>query len=423
MPAPQRTYLHAMPTLGVFLLAGACFFSPFRFFRVPGPITIALSDFFLLGALLISLWGAFSGKYQIRITAAYAFSSVLLLIGAVITWVSHPVIENIYTGVKFLSSIILVPMVCAWVIRGGWWEMKIGMASLIAGNLLLAVIAAANSQGVYIFEFLGDSAYTSSRQSGPSHHPIWMANTCLITFPLIFFFLFKHGSGPLTRLSMLMVGFVFIYAILISGSRSALVGLLFSVIPVLVILLSRINSLSGRILGWSGIIISLTISVLVFLILMTDQQFIDQESAFNRLFFSAGSADYSSSKRIFYMNYAWDEFLENPLTGVGFQAIWLAHSAILSVMHTAGLTTLVAYLLWHAACLLGFLNLNVYYRKLNEDWNHRLLLAVLFGSFLAWIVNGQMQALVAERSGYYVVGLMFALYLYRSSYRNAPIQS
>lgn len=389
--------------MGLFALA--CFFSPFRLFRLQFPVSLSWSDACLFAAAAVAVVQSFRARESLRIPFLFGLVCFLMLISIILTSASNTDFYNFRMGLTFFISLAGVPVIALWVTQGRRERVILAMIALLMGNFLLAIIAICNDYGYQVLTFLGDTATRVGRQSGPTVHPTLFAHNLVVVLPFAMYFILK--SQFVIQAAALCIAGLMLMAIDISGSRSAVLAVLVAIVPMLVMMSGAIKAASIKLFSWF-VVVWVPIWIVLFIIEIGPQDVLES-SAFDRLVFSAGTADRSSFARANIIQLSWQEFLEKPLLGVGYKHLWQAHSGYLSVLHTSGMIGGFAYFLWLLFCLFGFASWHRGNHLNGAAWADRLLWAAVFSSFLAWVVNLLFQSFVEERSGYYSIGLMLSI--------------
>lgn len=210
--------------------------------------------------------------------------------------------------------------------------------------------------GLYEYYFLPGSL-DDMRISGTLDDPTGFAYTMVILLPLVWYLL-THTRRPLMRLGLAAAGMLFLYAILLSGTRSAMLA------AVGVMFLIAVQAKRP--------LLTLTIAALILLLALV---FMPEQTK-SRLGISSietsKAAQASTERRITYLMFGTQLFLEYPFLGTGLggfateyghseyqfmrlsgEARRIAHNMYLEIAIGTGLTGLLPFLLLMGSPLIG----------------------------------------------------------------------
>lgn len=229
--------------------------------------------------------------------ALLAAALIVVAITAISTWTAGAG----WTALDNPSRALLLPW-CAWVA----WTTGVRMSSLWYGALAGLLIAFAIS---IVQVWLG------VERAGSEANPIVFANAVL-TLLVVAVFCRPPGRGLL--MPLLLVGMIVLanVAVILSGSRGALLGL---GLVVLMLLVGGATQYRWRRLGIAGGVLA-TLFVALWTVPWLSTQFrLDQLHA-DVSGYALGQVDKPISARLALLSVAWDAFRDAPLTGIGIDA-------------------------------------------------------------------------------------------------------
>lgn len=429
-----------MGRLSLAILATAFFLAPVNALRLRD---VAAGDFLVLLAIL-----AAPVTYGLRrlprdtvpmwVWAASALLITSVLLGTAFSiGVGSPVYSelrdqgvpyssSIVMGVRLLLACLLFPVAIS-VLSRSWDDINLLTLAWLAGvavSCAAAVLDSALGTGVQVSlsyapdvvrPFVEGGPWGVARQVGLTDHPNTLGLTAAMATPLA---LVRIGRvrgllifGPLSAL--LVTGVV------ISGSRSALLGLSVGVVAVTVLNFRGIIGGFDRFVGfvrrtsrWSGATWVTVLLVAVFLLIVSVGGLIavagtsplNDLPGVNRLVGAdEESTTVSDNDRLDKLNAALSGIAKRPLTGTGYQWIEMPHSLPLGLLLSGGLLALIGF----AVAMGGYLYEGLRLRRPQLGrWNPLLtgVLASVFVFLSIAMVNNQ----VINRYLYLPMGLILA---------------
>jgi hypothetical protein len=288
--------------------------------------------------------------------------------------------SDFFTLIKYEIALLLIPLVIAAVAT---------TKERIEGLMNLFVLSAVINSAVAIVDFLGvpiaPTATVSSRASGLTIHPNFLALTCTVAIPLAVWWISRGGQW---RLRGLIATTLLLGGSYASGSRA---GAVTSILGI-VLTVAALPSLRRRL----GLVLPLVGLLLVPLLLFTPAggAVLDQV----RL---TGNQSGSDTARSHLAQIAIDQFKAQPIQGVGLGVIEDAHNIYLQLLASGGLIAALSFLTY-----IGGLASSVR-RAFGGPLSDHAVAAGL--SVLMWLVNGRYDSQLADKYLYVVPGFLVAI--------------
>lgn len=388
------------------LIVAGAFCSPINwsvFGRLP------LADFFFILAFLLQAPFMVQG-----LARAYALpllpltGCMLFVVNSIINVaMASPYAAPLFVA-KLLYSFYLFPLLLAYTLFWNLRKVDIMLAAWLAGAALTAFVALASSYHIPVFGYIDPYAASGVRARGLSYHANALGYTSALTAPVAIYLLacYRH---ILIRLFAFVALALVLYGIQASGSRSSLLGLVAGVLVlVLVPGFLRGNRLWLYLMVFLGLAATLLLGYAVARGLGLPIADSIASSAVGRLLGLSHGAIASTNLRIQIALRSWADFVANPLFGIGYGAIRIAQSNVLSILQSGGLLGLTAFLTWLSGLFAAGIRVKVgLYHAVSA--HYRLLWSVVVAGLVIWFVNTAFQPLLNDRNGYILVGVLFAL--------------
>lgn len=304
-------------------------------------------------------------------------------------------------GVRLLVAACVMPIVIAALCSSlkrvhlaiSLWLVGTAVSSIIG---LLAAFSSLDLQEAITGAQYGTVQHggTAGRFVGLAVHPTIFGVMAALTFAVALARITNRRTawkyGPL-------VG-IYAGAVLVSGSRAALAGIIAAFAVTYCYQLRSRKYLAGLVATgcavglWKMEALSGSISVI--------QRITGSDTK------AAAGAEISNTARQSAMSDAWGYFLERPFSGWGFDAIKGAHNTVLQLLSSGGVIALMGWgLLVVGALHLGW----QLYRSLPEPYNHDAF--GLINSIVVIFIGGMSMNIILDRWLYVPVGLMLGLHL------------
>lgn len=215
----------------------------------------------------------------------------------------------------------------------GWWK---------PDEKVVVRLASAYVLGSTLSSAVGIAQYHGERIQGLTTHPNFFAMCATLAIAIVPFLETRVEQG--WRLAILATVPMNLLGIWWSGSRTALLGMIFVAMLYPLLKRSVVAALGLAAAGVSAI----------YVVVRLASSYTDETSALGRLL-GGGSASVSDEARIAHQEQAWNNFLSSPVIGRGFEPRtqglgFDAHNIYLQVASATGVLGLIAFLL-----MLGFL--------------------------------------------------------------------
>lgn len=399
---PQLYTAPYFPLVG-WLLAIAFFLCPATtWLLIPG--ILSWSDVFLLAAVLVYIPGTVLRQEGLQIPTFALFSVGLLVIASMVSYTNHTNSLNPANCLKFVISLLVVPTSIMWCTRGKQDAIHRALWFWLIGTCLSALIAVLSKYGISVHGLQDESTVFGGRPSGLTYHANVLSYTCALLIPVAIY-LAVTARTPLIR--WICIGAIGLLSdgILVSGSRASILAVMASGLVWLPnpfktkVHRSELIILAGGILVIAGI---------AFYILLSDNPFEDSTNALSRLFGNLNESQRSNDARTRAARIAYDGFSGAPIFGQGFEHIRRAHNSSLQILHSGGIVSFGAVILWWAGMGRNWWRLHLNAMK-RMAANEVMMLKMFLSIALVEIVNGAFEPLLTDRNGYIAFGLMLGL--------------
>lgn len=308
---------------------------------------------------------------------------------------SDDFLENISFAIRFIVAYVGLPLVILGVSGGNIDRQRKIVLVWIGFVAVNGFIAALDASGISnLAGILSDRVYRL-RYAGLTAHPNHLALACAMVLPVLLALYIPNGK-KLSRALFLLVLSGVLLGVLVSGSRAGLIGLIWAVVY-----WGCINH------AWRRFFIKLALvgvigAVIIFgaLELRQASTQVNQGSGivsvaafvFSRLGGGEGVQE-SDAGRLDKYALGINEFIEDPILGVGYSKIRAAHNIYLQLLQGGGLFGFLAFsvLITGALCALRFEVLR------GHSIERRLMCAGLIGSLGSWLIMGLAQNLIFDR--------------------------
>lgn len=300
------------------VIVAGLFFAPMNDVRPTATATnVTLGDTLLAMGLLLLAPVLLTRK--LTLPKAYVFGWILLASTSLVAsaLATNPAASFTHF-VKFLAAALVLPVAFAW-----WRPDRRTVVRLATAYVI--------GTGVSIVSALIEGPIdTENRHDGLTTHPNFLGHTAVLALCLTFFVLTQHGVQR--RWFFYGVGLLCVYGVWISGSRASFVGLV--AVAVLYPLIER------SMLAAAGTVLGLVMTLVFWEQIVSNSG----DSALRRLLGTA-SSEASDQIRRNAFTAVLDDFLANPLTGVGFENVLYAHNIYVEIAAAAGVFGLFGFLL------------------------------------------------------------------------------
>jgi O-antigen ligase len=369
----------ALSRLRGLALAGAAITLPMSAWKVIGPITTA--DLFLVAAVVL-----FFPRFELAaarrlwfLALAIALAAVGGVIGTVVT--GSDAVASAEILARFLAaSIGAMVLVACW--RPGLEQARSFGSLWVAGGVASGLVA-----------LIIPDLHMFLRPSGLTPHPNHLAIISVILLGVALALVIsdrarEHGLSGLHALAGLGAAGVLFAAIVASGSRAGLGAAL--VVGFLVILSTRERSVVRVAVGLAAIGLVVVVLGLA-----------GEDNALDR---TIGGDESSAEARQEHNAAAWDRFVDDPITGVGFGDVTDAHIFLLQFASAAGVLGIVAGL------MLVFLALRTYvvavWRRMADDPPRWAMVAGFAAAVIGYLAASVFQNVLWDRNVWLAFVLM-----------------
>lgn len=396
--------------LGHWLLAGAFFAMPLNAFRVAGSVTVG--DFLLLAAIPFALVAVIA-RDDIPRLPAWLYAGGFLLISSILLvevfppgWREQVFLtpttllqeqsdiedsSSLLSGIRLLIALLFLPVVTCF-LADGWRKIRLLTDAWLAGVALSCAVAVLGAAAgidplgsLAGFPLLGEGLYQGTRAAGLSVHPVTLALTAVMAAPVVLTRITDRRSG-------LVYGPVFgliLLAILLSGTRSGLLVLLFICAVVM-----AVNPRTRRLLAGVLLAGAAAICVLLLASIPGTERFQGGDA-------SAGA---SNQARLNLYEESVSYIADRPLTGYGFELIRDSHSLVLQLLLAGGLIGLIGYF----TVFVGYLTIGWRSRLRVPDWIRPDAVGLTL-ALVAFLAAGLVGNDVYARYLYIPAGLLLAM--------------
>ena len=372
---------------------------------------VQVADALLLtSAACIGVASAVEGR-RLAIAPPYLVMSALgLLIMGMVAAVDAGagVGSNLVKAVEFSGALLLTPILVAC-LAGSRRRMNLVLLAWSASVVINGAVG-----------ILDDSAHLSigaaiagrqyaGRQAGLTLQPNDLGVICAMIMPIALTKVMTLARRPAERIWYGIVLLIAIAAILVSGSRAALLAW----VVVLVIAFLARSPMRAKV---GALIVVLAVAVPLIAV-TTSVGGSSQFAAITRLTHKTSATNAANSSRFFLYTTAITSFTDHPATGIGFSVVRQATDIYLQVLQAGGIFALAAFLLF----VFGTLRLGLrYIRPRAPDDPDRILALAFLTSFGVWLFEGFVQNDIYNRYLFIPVGLLLAMEYIRLKESDAP---
>lgn len=309
---------------------------------------------------------------------------------------TEEVTGNLVPAFRFGVALLLTPLLVGALTGTGARRRDLVVLAWLASVSINALVALTDFAG---FTALGEIFYpgnTSGRFNGLTAHPNHLGLVCAMALPLALWGLLHRPPGPLGRLPFLAVLALLVSAILLTGSRAALIGAVAGAALLLTLVAQRGRAAMGVVI--LGVAAAAVVSSLT-------ARESEDGAVLGRLTGEVSVAQ-SDEGRFEAFRQAIDAFAANPLFGAGYEHVRSAHDIYLQLLEAGGLIALVAFLFFAVGSVrLG----NLVRRARALALSQRELATALVASLAVWFIVGLTQNALYDRFLYLPAGLLLGL--------------
>lgn len=355
------------------------------------------------GALLLA---------SIVIVEVFPPDSVADLFGS---FMDPPYGSSVGPGLRLLVALVAVPIVIATLVER-WSAIGLLVKAFIFGvsvscaAAVLDAYAGTSIQASFAVnreEVEAFLSYQQARYVGLTGHPNTLSMTAVIASPLVL----ARMADPRRFPAWMAVFVLLLVAVLLTGSRSGLVGMVLVAAGSLALnpaLRATLVSRDRRVVAGLAAGVLVTVA-LIFVVPIQDHSTVDSgqssgPAAVSRLNPSESSAEESNTIRRQYFEDSVTYISRRPVPGYGFEWIETSHNIYLQLLLSGGLLALAAFLLIY----LGYLREAVRIRSRVPQASQADLLGLTV-SLLAFLVMGLVSTDLLDRYLYFPAGLVLAM--------------
>lgn len=394
---------------GSLLLVLTFFTLPLNTLRPGG---VAIGDYFVFALVVLApVWLLFRGCPKDFIPKWMGISALffVLSLGLVVvfpheftpdlyrrlTEVNEPYSSSVVVWARIIFALLLFPLVVALMLRS-WDTVKLVAGAWVLGVALSALVAfvdvalgteiqrSLSYDAAAIHGFLDADQYGQSvRQVGLTDHPNTLGLTAAMAFPMAFVLM---GS----RLQLLVfapAALMLVAAVFLSGSRSALLGVVVSVIALCWLFRERLlvhirgenhgrRRLALKIVAAVALLAMVPAALFAVAYVRDSGISLGGSATFERLDGDSAASQISNDERSQSMSASLDAIAEYPLVGSGFVWVETPHNIVLAMLMSGGVLALVAFI-W---ALGGYLKDGFHARSLAEGRALTLMNGILASS-------------------------------------------
>lgn len=343
-------------------------------------------------------------RERLQIPAFILLAVSLLSIACLVSYINHTDPLNPINCLKLVISMLL-PACIMWCTRGRHEVIHQALWCWLLGTCFSALIAVLYKHGVSVSGLQDESTIFGGRPSGLTYHANVLAYTCALLIPVAIYLAITARSTLIRTLCIAAIGLL-VNGVLVSGSRASVLAVFASGIVWLP------NPFKPKVHRGELFILvggALVITGIVFYMLISDNPFEDSTNALSRLFGDLSTSQQSNDARSNVARIAYDGFSAAPLFGQGFEHIRIAHNSTLQILHSGGLVSLTAAIVWWAGMTGNWRRL--YIRAMKQAATSEVMMMKMFMAIaVAEIVNGAFEPLLTDRNGYIALGLMLGLW-------------
>lgn len=416
--------------IGKWVLAAAFLAAPLTTLRPAGGLTVG--DILLALAMVLALVLVVSRRRLPAVPALLWAGGITLLVSIVVVQIFPPSSleefarafkppnygSSFSPGIRLIVALIVIPVAVSFIINR-WSTISLLVNAWVLGALISCAVAFLDAYlGLGIQTSLADNSrevarffvFEPPRYVGLAVHPNSLGITAVLASPL----LLARMIDPRRVMVGIPLYLVLFFGVLLSGSRSALLGIILAGI-VTVVLSPRVR---GAIFS-RDLRVNLTLAaalvvtlVLVFVVPTQPQSEggkggvtgIGGTSTLDRLDPGGVSAQQSDDIRWRYTKRSVEFILDRPVPGYGFQWIETSHNIYLQLLLSGGLLALIGFLLVVSGYLKVWMTLRSRIPEALED-----IRLGLFISLLMFLAMGLVSPDLLDRYLYLPAALVLAL--------------
>lgn len=391
----------AVNTLAVLLMSLAMVLAPCSMLRIHP--AISYSDVFLIvGAFAVAI--TFIGQPRhFPVPSAVFVAALTLLISGLIGHARFDDPNNLIELLKFLSACIAVPLITAWALGFSRRAINIAIACWVLGATASAGLAVINKWGYYPFDLYDERIRWTGRYAGLTLYPnilgLYSAFAATVLAAAA-----RRRQTVFIRLVIISLIILHLYAIQLTGSRAAILGLMIGLFSVFFLWQSDQNKLRAtiRAILWAILIVALWTGA--------ECLWGDCSSSVIRRLLGDGSTARSDAIRTSLQTAAWHDFWSNPIFGNGFSKIRDAHNLQLQILVAGGMLAFCGWLIYLS--YFGLITFKAWRISYRSNKNASFAIIAASSCFLCWLANGLFQPFILERNPYLVIGLLLAHQFY-----------
>lgn len=380
---------------------------------------LSISDAFFLAAL--AGHARFDGRILGDVSGLpwLLASALLFACSGLIVWATGDMHAEPINAAKLIFSMTVFPLLLVLTVGTDLRRLNWVLLAWMAGGAFSAGVAVASRSGISLLGFHDPTAASGGRALGLAYHPNVLGYTCALIAPVALYMAIHHRRWMMKWIALVALA-TLIYGLHLSGSRASVLALgLGAAYPVLSSLLGRQSPLIlTATFGLAGALALMYAILGEFDTVMSDAF---RESAIGRALGLSSTVAGSNYERRLYMEFAWEQFQENPIFGAGYGWLRGAHVHVLAILHSGGLLGFSAFLCWGMAVLLTCRRIAVGLGAAAAV-SGRELWPVIVAGLLIWVINGALQPVLPDRNGYILIAALFTLEAHARRGRTLSLQ-
>ena len=355
---------------------------------------VALCDAALAASALTTAVAAAFGAISLPVPRwLLAAAAGVLLAGILSAAFTEEVTGNLLPAFRFGVALLLTPLLVGALTGAGARRRDLVVLAWLASVSINAVVAISDFAG---FTQIGEIAYpgnTSGRFNALTAHPNHLGLVCAMALPLALWGLLYRRRGPFGQLPFVAVLALLVSAIVLTGSRAAMIGAVAGAALLLTLVAQRGRAAMG--------VVVLGAAAAAVVSSITAQQ--SEEGAVLGRITGEVSVAQSDAGRFAAFRDAIDAFAANPLFGAGYEHVRSAHDIYLQLLEAGGLIALVSFLFF----VVGSVRMaNLVRRTRAIALPQRELATALLASLTVWFITGLTQNALYDRFLYLPAGLL-----------------